>query len=112
MCKLGAYCTWSVTTAPLHCRWHAAGNVGVEHAAPQAIRQALQRSRRGDAQRSQFSREALVHMGLVAPHHLTSVSLCNVCCYACTYALGRERKGRNPGTRECRNADVLCRVHW
>lgn len=52
------------------CRWHEAGNVGVEHAPPAAIQTALRKARQGSAQRAEFTRDMLVQMGLVAPHHL------------------------------------------
>jgi hypothetical protein len=56
------------------CRWHAAGNVGVEHAPPEAILEALQRMRPGNAQRAEFTRDDLIQLGLVAPHHLSTAS--------------------------------------
>lgn len=50
-------------------RYHEAGNVGVEHAAPGAIRAALAAARPSDPGRQAFSREDLLRWGLVAELH-------------------------------------------
>ncbi len=68
-------CSTTATTQPsstalssLH-RYHEAGNIGVEHAAPAAIRAALAALRRSDPGRQAFSRDDLLAAGLVAELH-------------------------------------------
>lgn len=47
-------------------KWHAAGNVGVEHAEGDDITRAIEAARRADPDRSVFTRAELVDWGLVA----------------------------------------------
>ncbi|KAK9846391.1 hypothetical protein WJX81_002891 [Elliptochloris bilobata] len=55
-------------------RRHKAGNVGVEHAAPDALRAALSHPRESAAERAEFSRDDLHAWGLAGPRQLQSAS--------------------------------------
>ena len=62
------------STAPgKHCvlllprRRHQAGNLGVEHAAPDAVQRALATARLSQPERQEFDREDLVALGLFTP---------------------------------------------
>ena len=46
--------------------YHEIGNIGVEHAAPSTIRRALSLLRVSDAHRTEFTRDTLLRLGLVA----------------------------------------------
>lgn len=48
------------------CRWHDAGNVGVEHAAPDAIQRAILAARLAQPRRAHFMRDDLVELHLIA----------------------------------------------
>lgn len=52
--------------APLRSRCHEVGNVGVEHASPEALRLALAAARPSSPERTAFTRERLEALGLVA----------------------------------------------
>ena len=52
---------------PLPRRRHQAGNLGVEHAAPDAVQRALATSRPSQPERKDFDREDLVALGLFTP---------------------------------------------
>lgn len=49
------------------CRRHQAGNLGVEHAAPDAVQRALATARLSQPERKEFDREDLVALGLFTP---------------------------------------------
>lgn len=55
------------------------GNIGVEHAPPRAIMEALKRRRKGVEGRNEFSKEKLCEVGLVAAE-MERVSNNNVVC--------------------------------
>ncbi|PSC69712.1 ribonuclease M5 [Micractinium conductrix] len=59
----------SLATAGAATRHHEEGNVGVEHAAPDAIRTALAAPRGSDLARQAFTRQQLLDWGLVADMH-------------------------------------------
>ncbi|KAL4445435.1 hypothetical protein ABPG77_011260 [Micractinium sp. CCAP 211/92] len=63
---LHAFLPSPLATAGAATKHHEAGNVGVEHAAPEVVRAALAAPRRSDPQRLAFSREQLLAWGLVA----------------------------------------------
>ncbi|KAL4427952.1 hypothetical protein ABPG75_002041 [Micractinium tetrahymenae] len=63
---LHAFLPLPLATAGAATKHHEEGNVGVEHAAPEAIRAALAAPRHSDPQRQAFSREQLLAWGLVA----------------------------------------------
>jgi Domain of unknown function (DUF4093) len=48
-------------------RRHQAGNLGVEHAAPDAVQRALAAARLSQPERKEFDREDLVALGLFTP---------------------------------------------
>lgn len=65
------HCAVSAPAPRLPCfRWHEAGNVGVEHAVPGAIRAALAAPRRSDPSRQAFDRADLLRWRLAAELHV------------------------------------------
>ena len=62
-----------VSSAKEDGKWHARGNVGVEHGEGEDIARAIARARRADRDRAVFTREALAEWGLVADDAVADV---------------------------------------
>lgn len=103
-CRLQSI-TSAAASPPLR-RYHEAGNIGVEHAAPGVIRAALAAPRRSDPGRQVFSREDLLAAGLVAELHARvsrivgrSCRLLFISCPACSFQSW-------PGAQHCGWEDI------
>ena len=88
---------------PLPRRRHQAGNLGVEHARPDAVQRALATARLSQPERKEFDREDLVALGLFTPMGAAQAEAqVNTCCVKCAMSF-----------RSCRwILHMTCKLLW
>ena len=115
-CRLRSI-TSAAASPPLR-RYHEAGNIGVEHAAPGVIRAALAAPRRSEPGRQAFSREDLLAAGLVAELHarvsgmvvVGAAGCCSQVCPACSFQSWPRTQHCGWEYRRCRSC-LPCHHH-